>query len=187
MITVKTESDVKKVSATKMTVFAALFAALVYVGTMFSIPIPGGQGYMHLGDSLNYLCAVMLPFPYSAAAAAVGAALSDITGGFAVWAWATLPIKFVMAMCFTPRSDKIFCKRNCAAVVFAGLINIIGYYVAECFIYRSDTVGKTFASALASVPGNIGQSVGAAVVFVIVGLALEKSGVAARLKKLINS
>lgn len=80
MITVKTENEVKKVSAIKMTVFAALFAALVYVGTMFSIPIPGGQGYMHLGDSLNYLCAVMLPFPYSAAAAAVGAALSDITG-----------------------------------------------------------------------------------------------------------
>ena len=176
----------KKIS-TKMIVFSALFAALVFVGTMFSIPIPGGQGYMHLGDSLNYLCAVLLPFPYSAIAAAVGATLCDITGGYAVWAWATLPIKFFMAMCFTSRSDKIFCMRNCIAPVAAGVINIVGYYFAECLIYRSDTVGKTLASALASVPGNIGQSVGAAVVFVVVALAIDKTGVAEKINKLINS
>ena len=50
----------------------ALFAAAITVMTayMLHIPIPTG-GYIHLGDTLIYLAACLLPFPYAAAAATI--------------------------------------------------------------------------------------------------------------------
>ena len=57
----------------------ALFAAAITVMTayMLHIPLPTG-GYIHLGDALIYLAACLLPVPYAAAAAAVGAGLADL-------------------------------------------------------------------------------------------------------------
>ena len=53
-------------------VTAALFAAAITVVTAYllHIPIPTG-GYIHLGDTLIYLAACLLPVPYAAAAAAI--------------------------------------------------------------------------------------------------------------------
>ena len=55
-------------------VTTALFAAAITVMTayMLHIPIPTG-GYIHLGDTLIYLAACLLPFPYAAAAATIRA------------------------------------------------------------------------------------------------------------------
>ena len=60
-------------------VTTALFAAAITVMTayMLHIPIPTG-GYIHLGDALIYLAACLLPFPYAAAAATIGAGLADL-------------------------------------------------------------------------------------------------------------
>ena len=57
----------------------ALFAAAITVMTayMLHIPIPTG-GYIHLGDALIYLAACLLPAPYAAAAAAIGAGMADL-------------------------------------------------------------------------------------------------------------
>ena len=59
-------------------VTAALFAAAIAVMTAYllHIPLPTG-GYIHLGDALIYLAACLLPVPYAAAAAAIGAGLAD--------------------------------------------------------------------------------------------------------------
>ena len=51
-------------------------------------------------------------------------------------------------------------------VVVSGLITIFGYLLAEGLMY-------SFPSALTSVPFNIVQAVGSAIVFIIVGLALD--------------
>ena len=58
-------------------VFTALFAALILAVTRLSVPI--ALGYIHLGDAMIYLAALILPAPYAAAAAAIGAGLAGIT------------------------------------------------------------------------------------------------------------
>ena len=46
-------------------VLAALFAALTTVLTYY-VKIPSVNGYMHIGDSMIYLCASLLPTPLAA-------------------------------------------------------------------------------------------------------------------------
>lgn len=84
----------------KNLVRAAVFAAFVFVATtFFKIPLPV-TGYVHLGDAAIFLACVFLPFPYDAAAAAIGSALADILGGYVSYAPVTLVIKFVMPCIF---------------------------------------------------------------------------------------
>ena len=68
-------------------VMTALMMCLIMVATMFiRIPIPGTQGYVHLGDAMIFLSVLILGWKYGALAAAFGSMLADIIGGFAMWA-----------------------------------------------------------------------------------------------------
>ena len=58
-------------------VLAALFAALTTVLTYY-VKIPSVNGYMHIGDSMIYLCASILPTPLAALSAGIGAALPTL-------------------------------------------------------------------------------------------------------------
>lgn len=160
---------------TKKIVFSALFAALILGAIQIHVQMPMSQGYVHLGDSIIYLAAAMLPFPYGAAAAGIGGALADIIGGYAYWAFPTLLIKFLMACTFTSKSNKILNLRNCTAVGVAGVINIVGYYIAECLLYRQDSFDKTLTVALGSVWGNVVQSVGSALLFFVIAFAFDRA------------
>ena len=101
----------------------ALFAAAITVMTayMLHIPLPTG-GYIHLGDALIYLAACLLPVPYAAAAAAVGAGLADLLTA-PMWVLPTLVIKAVIVLFFTNKGERLLCRRNLAAVVIAGLLD----------------------------------------------------------------
>ena len=114
----------------KQIVYSALFAALVLGAIQIHLPVPMNQGYVHLGDSLIYICAAILPFPFSGLAAGIGGAWADIIGGFAIWALPTFVIKLLMTLFFTSKSEKLLTVRNFVAVVLAGTVNVIGYYIA---------------------------------------------------------
>ena len=88
----------------------ALFAAAITVMTayMLHIPLPTG-GYIHLGDALIYLAACLLPVPYAAAAAAIGAGLADLLTA-PMWVLPTLVIKAVLVLFFTSKSERIPCR-----------------------------------------------------------------------------
>ena len=108
-------------------VLTALFASAITVMTAYilHIPIPTG-GYIHLGDALIYLAACLLPLPYAAATAAVGAGLADLLTA-PMWVLPTLVIKAVLVLFFTSKSERVLCPRNCAAVVMAGLFSPAAY------------------------------------------------------------
>ena len=57
-----------------------VFAALITVMTAYVCHIPVGTngGYVHFGDALIYLAAVLLPRPYALAAAAIGGGMADL-------------------------------------------------------------------------------------------------------------
>ncbi len=118
----------------KYLVTAALFAALVTVCTKFtSIPLFGGVGYVHVGDTFVYLAAAFLPMPYPIFAAAIGGLLADILSGYAVYALPTAIIKGLMALA-------IATQKKYVGLISAWVILVAGYYITELIIYRSFVV-----------------------------------------------
>lgn len=78
----------------------AVLAAVVFVMTMVpKIPIP--LGYANLGEAAILLIALGFPRRDAALAAGLGSALTDLLGGYAVWAVPTFIIKGFMAFVVT--------------------------------------------------------------------------------------
>ena len=148
-------------------VLSALFAALIMVVTAYVLHIPTGlnEGYIHLGDTMIYIAASMLPLPYAMAAAAVGGALADILSGSLLWA----P--------FTAKNDRLLCRRNYIATGIAGVIGIAGYFVAACLLY-------TPASAVVEILPNLIQEAAGGVMYVLLALAMDRAKLKSRLQAL---
>ena len=162
----KTDKKIKNLTLT------GLMAALITLFTAYIVHIPIGVsgGYIHLGDSLIYLIAVLLPWPYAMAAGAIGGGLADLLTA-PMWAPATVIIKILIVLPFTSRRKGILNKRNLIAPVIAMFITVIGYYIADLIIFGKE------AAFLISVTSNGIQGLGSAAVFYIVSAALEKAGV----------
>lgn len=82
---------------TKKITFGGLMIALVFATTFsIKIPIPFTQGYIHAGDSMIFITAILLGWKYGALTGGIGSALADLLGGYANWALPTLIIKALM-------------------------------------------------------------------------------------------
>jgi hypothetical protein len=96
-----------------------------------------------------------------------------------IWAPATIIIKALISIPFTSKSDKIMTVRNVVSTIIAFAISATGYAIAEAFITYSFTK-QAFTGLIAiipvSVPGSCIQSGGSAIIFVILGLVLDKIG-----------
>ena len=144
------------------------------IAYIFHVPIPGTGGYVHFGDALIYLAACLLPTPYAVGAAVVGAGLADLLTA-PMWIPATVLIKALVVLLFTSRKEKFLCRRNGVAVIAAGVINVVGYYLAEALLFGG------WAAFFASVTGNLIQSVGSAAIFLALGAALDRVDLKRRL------
>lgn len=81
---------------TKKLTFCGLMIALVFVSTFsIQIPVPFTQGYIHAGDSMIFVAALLLGWKYGALAGGLGSALADIIS-YPHWAIPTFIIKTVM-------------------------------------------------------------------------------------------
>ena len=151
----------------KLVCLAGVFTALVYVFTAY-LHIPSHTGYTHVGDGFIYLAACLLPLPYAAFVGAVGALLADCLTGFAIWAPGSVIIKAVAVLFFVRKSEKIITLRNALALLPASAVCIGGYYLYEAIITGN------FVAPIAGIPGYITQSVLSSILFVVLGLALDK-------------
>lgn len=117
--------------------YASLFAALVFVSTMIiKIPTLTG-GYMNIGDGMVLLCGFILGPVWGVLAAGIGSMLADLVG-YPIYAVATFLIKALMAVVayFLAKLLKNFFKKNrFIAYIIAGsvaeLIMVAGYFVFE--------------------------------------------------------
>lgn len=164
---------------TQKMVLTALFAAMITVMTAYICHIPTGinEGYIHFGDALIYMAACFLPMPYAIAAGAIGGGLADLLTA-PVWAVATMIIKALICLPFTSKGPKILCGRNVAAVCISGLISAVGYAIAEGIMFG------TWVTSIAGFSGSAIQSGGSAVLFILLGLALDKIGLKRKVKNL---
>ncbi len=162
--------------------YTAIFTAVILLATSvikFSTGL--GKGYIHFGDSIIYLTACVLPFPYCLIAGALGGALADILSGFAVWSVPTAIIKMMNILpfalvCRKEKSGKILNKKTALMPVISGIITILGYSVAECILY-------SVASATLSIIGNTIQAVSSGILFYIIATALDKINFKSKLFK----
>ena len=119
---------------TKTTVLltlTGLFASMITVMTayIFHVPYGANGGYIHFGDALIYVAAVILPRPYALAAAAIGGGLADLLTA-PMWAPATIIIKMLIVLPFTSQTGKLLTKRNIIAPFLSALLSAAGYYLA---------------------------------------------------------
>ena len=153
---------------TRRIVYTGLFSAIVCVVTM--LHIPAGNGYIHVGDAIIYLGAVMLPFPFGVFAAGIGGTLSDLLSGFAIYAIPTFIVKSLNALCFYipfKMHSKIVTSRSIIAVVVSSFVTIGGYFLAEWVIF-----GK--AAAIAYLARCYVQPLSSLIVFILLGISFDK-------------
>jgi len=160
----------------KTIVLTGMFAALIFV-TIFFISIPTGfGGVIHFGDSLIFLAAVMLPFPYGLVAAGVGAGLFNLVR-IPMWFPFTIVIKPIMALCFTSKGETLLGPlRNKIAPFVAGALNVVLYFPG----YMLLAYPGGWAVAWAAVPGQLVQAGGSIIFFFILAGALDRLGVKGR-------
>ncbi len=148
---------------TNKLVMTALMMALTIVATLFvRVPIPFTQGYVHIGDTMVFMSALVLGRKYGVAAAGVGAALADVIGAFAAWAPWTFVIKSAMVLILGTVADNIDKKKDkqspiaarvelVMGMIAAGAVMTVGYWVAEGVMYGN------YVTAALGIPWNIGQ------------------------------
>ena len=164
---------------TKNICFAAMFAAMIFGLTMLHVPI-GAGGYIHVGDAVIYVTAMLMGGPWAFISAAIGAACADIVSGFAVYAVPSAIIKILIAVPFvliSKKQSKLLSVRS-AIFTIISVITVLGYFAADLILYRE--------GAIADLPANIIQAAGSAVVFIVLAFALDRAGIKQRFEKEIE-
>ena len=158
-----TSSKVKKITIT------AVLAALITIMTAYvcHIPVPSSGGYIHLGDSLIYLAASILPSPYAAIAASIGGGLADLLTA-PMWTLPTIIIKALITIPFSNKGAKILSKRNIIAPLLAYCISATGYYLSNKLVFGNDV------AFWVSISGSLIQSGGSAILYLLFASTLDK-------------
>ena len=124
----------KNLSVKKMTM-AGVMAALVFVMTYVpKVPVPITGGYVHLGDGAIFLAALLLG-PLGIPAAAIGSGLSDVLGGYMVYAIPTILIKGVVALVAWKLWKEGSWLRAALAFVLAEIAMVAGYFAFEAVMF----------------------------------------------------
>ncbi|MGG1398482.1 ECF transporter S component [Bacillus salipaludis] len=156
-------------------ILTAMLIALVFLSTFLNIklPIAANGGLVHLGTAMLFIAAILFGPKKAALAGAIGMALFDLAGGWALWA----PITFVSRALQGFIVGKIAWSngRNGNSLAF----NLIGaivsmpvmiavYYIGEVILYGN------WVAPVASIPGDVVQNVLGVIVALPVSAALKK-------------
>jgi uncharacterized membrane protein len=140
---------VKKQSIVIQLSLMAIMSALVTVGTMvIRIPNPMG-GYFNLGDVLIFVAALTFTPLIGGVAGGLGSAIADLIG-FPSFVIPTLIIKGIEGLLAGLITNKKSLFRDILAVVAAGTEMVVGYFLAEWFLWG-------LGAAILEIPLNIVQ------------------------------
>ena len=144
----------------------AICIVLVYVFTAVvnvKLPIAAAGGLIHLGNVPLFIAAILFGKRTGMIAGGIGMGLFDLLSGWTLWAPFTLVIVGCMGLVVgaVTENKKSF-PRYILAMVLACVIKIVGYYIAEGFIYGN------WIAPVSSIPGNLVQIGVAAVITLII-------------------
>lgn len=151
---------------------SAMFAALITVATVYVLHIhlslSGGHNCLHVGDTVLYLAASILPAGYACAASAIGSSLANLLCGSVVYAPWTFIIKALVALCFTADGSKLLVKRNYIALSGACLVTVLGYYMTDVVLLNN------WLTPLYAAIGNTLQCIVSSILYLVIGFMLDK-------------
>ena len=175
---------------TRKIVLCALLSALTFVGTsIIRIPTPT-TGYIHPGDSFVLLSGLLLGPLWGGLAAGVGSMLSDLLGGYLVYAPATFAIKTMVAVICAQIFQALIKRKvfsyDLPGLVPAGIVAeifmVTGYFIFEIFLLavlnQTDITSGLIAAAAGVVPNLIQGLFGvilSVVLYPILKKALERT------------
>ncbi len=148
---------------------SALFTVLILATTLTgAMALIGDGAYIHIGDALIYTAALFLPTPFAIVAAALGAGVADVLLGSAIYVPATVITKalVVIAIKLVLKISKKPLVQD-TLVSLCGVVNILGYFVAECFMH-------SVSGAASGIMFNVLQALASAVVFIIIAAPARK-------------
>ena len=158
---------------------SALLAALVFTATMvIHIPSPTG-GYVNLGDCFVLLSGWLLGPWYGAAAAGIGAMLTDLLSGYTYYAPATLIIKALVALVAALVWRAMGHKRG--ALIISGIVGEL-IMVAGYFGFAALLLNYGLGAAL-SIPGDLIQGATGIVIGIVLMKLFERSKILDKLVK----
>lgn len=159
----------------------AMMAAIIFVCTYtFKVPIAITGGYTHLGDCAIFVGVMILGRKDGTLAAAIGAALSDLLGGFLIWVIPPFVIKGIMAFVMGTVVEKVMPEKKgnwLIGAILGGICQIIGYQLVKIVLISP-------AAALATIPTITTQTVAGIVIGAVVIMVLQSSKVISRLQRM---
>ncbi len=164
----------------KKAVYGGLTASLIFVATCISIP-NGMGGYTHLGDAFAVVTVMLLGWRQGAVSACIGAMLSDIILGYAMWAPFTIFAKLIMTAIMGTLIESGIFGENSRARWFTAVISACAaetlVYCASAYVLEGG-VGGAAAEAVSMLV----QSALA----VIVGFAVTEALQRTRIKRIMR-
>lgn len=148
----------------KQLALGGLLASLVLLAT-WQLKVPTAIGYIHLGDGVIFLSA-MLMGNFAALVAGVGSALADLMAGYPQYIIPTFIIKAAMGLLAARLTLSGKHIRNAFVFAIAECIMVGGYFLFELFYY------KNWGSAVGSVPFNLLQGIAGVALGVVFSLYL---------------
>ena len=134
-----------------------IFTALVLIATYFlRVPLPV-VGYIHLGDGVIFIAAMILG-PFAAVPAALGSALADLAAGSPIYIPATILIKgFMGAFAGIMLNKKTHWKHILPQVIVLAVAEIAmvgGYFAYETALYGvAIAAGNIIYNAVQAIAG----------------------------------
>jgi uncharacterized membrane protein len=129
----------------------AVFSSLVFVLTMFAVPMPAG-GFWHAGNAMIILAGLV----FGGLCGSIGATLADLVLGYGMWAPWTVWIKFFVGFLPGIVSDGKSVPRTLVGVCLGWLANVLLYAVAYTVLLGWPAMIQWFSADLLIVPYTIG-------------------------------
>ena len=167
------------------TTLSAVAIALVFASTfVFQLPIAATGGYFNFGDIAIFIFALTFGPVIGGISGSVGSSLSDLLGGFGVFAPFTFVIKGLEGLLAGLISQRLFGGRQVKgwsiSSVFGWVVGSLamvgGYFLAESYfiaLFFGSSQYTGVAAASAEVPINILQVVSGGIVGIPISLALR--------------
>jgi uncharacterized membrane protein len=167
------------------TTLSAVAIALVFVSTFsIQVPIPATGGYFNFGDIAIFILALTFGPVIGGISGSIGSSLSDLLGGFGIFAPFTFVIKGLEGLLAGLISQRMFrggtligwSISNLLGWIVGSVAMVGGYFLAESYFIAlvfgsSDFTG--IAAASGEVPFNILQVVAGGIVGIPLSLGLR--------------
>ena len=144
----------------------AVFSGLVFVLTMFAIPMPAG-GFWHFGNAMIILTGLMFGGLVGGLCGAIGATLADLVLGYGMWAPWTVWIKFFVGFLPGIVSDGKSVPRTVLGICLGWFANLVLYAIAYAVLLGWPATVQWLSADLLVIAYTIGAPL-------VVWLALRK-------------